>query len=179
MAHWLTQDERLTWTRLLGLGLGFLGVVVLIGPGALTGLSWQEVGQFAVMGAACAYALAALYGKRFRGQPSVVISTCTVTAAALMMLPLSWAIERPDLSQVDGVSWAAVIALGILCTGLAYLIYYFILTAAGATSAALVTFLIPPSTLLLGAVVLNERLTWNGGVGLVAILAGLAAINRR
>ncbi|MEO1590794.1 MAG: DMT family transporter [Cyanobacteria bacterium J06632_22] len=179
LAHGLTQDERLTWPRFLGVMAGFLGVVMLIGPGALGGFSWQEVGQFAVMGAACSYALAALYGKRLRGQPAVVIATCTVTAAATLLLPLSWVVERPHLRQVDGASWAAVTALGVLCTGLAYLIYYFILTEAGATSAALVTFLIPPSALLLGAVVLEEQLAWNGVVGLAAILTGLALINRR
>lgn len=179
LANWLTRDESLSFQKLLGVLLGFAGVVVLIGPGALQGLSWQELGQFTVMGAACSYAFAALYGKRFRGRSPVVISACTVAAAAAMMLPLSWAIERPQLGLVDGASWWAVIALGTACTGLAYLIYYHILTFAGATSAALVTFLIPPSALLLGAVFLNESIAWNGLLGLGAILGGLTLINWR
>ena len=179
LAHFLTSEERMTAGRLAGVLVGIAGVVLLIGPAALGGLGAAGWGQLAVLGAACAYACAAIYGRRFRGLPFQVVAAGQVTCSALLALPVALLLERPwQLSPGPG-TWAALLALSLLGTAVAYLIYFRILATAGATNLMLVTFLIPVSALALGAVFLGERLDWTAFAGMALIMAGLAAIDGR
>jgi len=180
LAHWLTRDERLTPNRLAGVLIGFVGVVILLGPELLGGLGVQALAQLAVVGAAVSYAFAGIFGKGFRGIPPLVTATGQVTATAAMMLPLAllvdrtWALPAPTL-----VTWGALLGLALLSTALAYGIYFRLLATAGATNLLLVTFLIPVSALLLGTLILDERLAPGDFVGMAAIGLGLTAIDGR
>jgi drug/metabolite transporter (DMT)-like permease len=180
LAHWLTQDERLTPNRLGGVLVGLLGVVVLLGPELLGGLGVQLLAQLAVLGAAFSYACAGIFGKDFRGVPPLVTAAGQVTATAVILTPIVLLIDRPwQLATPGALTWAALAGLALLSTALAYVIYFRLLASAGATNLLLVTFLIPVSALLLGTLILGERITAGDFAGMACIGLGLALIDGR
>ncbi|WP_206060476.1 DMT family transporter [Nitrincola alkalilacustris] len=181
-AHYLTQDERLTGGRFAGVVLGIAGVVFMVGTEALSGLSTQLLAQLAVLGGALSYAFAGIYGRRFRilNSPPLVTATGQVTASALVLIPLALLLERPWLLPMPSATvWAAILGLALLSTALAYILYFRVLSTAGATNILLVTFLIPVSAILLGTVFLGEKLELKHFTGMAFIAIGLAAIDGR
>jgi drug/metabolite transporter (DMT)-like permease len=180
LAHFFTQDERLSGNRLVGVLCGLAGAVVMIGPDALGGLGLNALAQLAVVGAAVSYAIAGIFGKRFRGIPPLVTATGQVTATALMMLPIALIVDQPWARQApQPVTWGALLGLALLSTALAYIIYFRLLATAGATNLLLVTFLIPVSALLLGTTILGERLDLPDLIGMALIGLSLVAIDGR
>lgn len=181
-AHFLTSDEKASGGRLAGVVLGFAGVVLMLGYEALAGLGTSAVAQLAVLGAAVSYALAGIFGRRFRslGVPPLIAATGQTTASAVVLVPLALALERPWMLPVPGAPvWGAVVGLALLSTALAYLIYFRVLATAGATNILLVTFLIPVSAILLGTTILGEQLEMKHFAGMGLIGLGLAAIDGR
>jgi drug/metabolite transporter (DMT)-like permease len=179
LAHVLTRDERMTRGRALGVLLGLGGVAVLVGPGVLGALGAQGLAQVAVLGAAFSYACAGIYGRRFKGLPPAVAAAGMVSCSAVMILPIALVVERPWVLSPGALTWGAVLGLSLLSTALAYVIYFRILAAAGATNLLLVTFLIPVSALTLGTLVLGERPDASTFAGMALIFAGLAALDGR
>jgi drug/metabolite transporter (DMT)-like permease len=183
VAHFLTQDERITTKKIIGVVLGLLGVAVTIGSDALAGLSDNILAQFACLGATLSYAFAGIYGRRFKAMGVAPLATATgqVTATTAMMLPLVLLVDRPwTLPAVPGLAtWGALFGVALLCTALAYILYFRLLAKVGATNLALVTFLIPLSAILLGAMVLGERLEARHFAGMALIGLGLATIDGR
>ena len=182
VAHCLTADDRLTRSRVLGLLIGFAGIVVLIGPEALRGLGGDVLAQCAVLGAAGSYACAGVFGRRFKrmGIPPLATAAGQVTASSLLLLPLALLVDRPWTLPLPGAPvWGALLGLALLSTALAYVLYFRILAAAGAVNLLLVTFLIPPSAIMLGAIVLQETLQATDLLGMALIGGGLAAIDGR
>lgn len=180
VAHFATQDDKLTPNRAIGLIAGFIGVVVLLGPDLLTELGQHVWAQLALLVAALFFALGAIYARRLRGHKPVTIAAGQLLLAALMLLPIATIVERPwTPMQVSHATIWASLSLGVFSTAFAYLIYFRILNRAGATNALLVTFLIPVSAILLGLVLLDERLDPRQFAGMLAIATGLAAIDGR
>jgi drug/metabolite transporter (DMT)-like permease len=180
LAHLLTRDERMTPNRLAGVLLGLAGVAVMIGPEALEGLGPHLAAQLAVLGAALSYAFAGIYGRRFQGEPPLVVAAGQVTASSALVLPLALVVDRPWTVPLPGAeTWAAIAGLAVLSTALAYVIFFRILAAAGATNLLLVTLLIPVSAILLGTLVLGERLEAGQLAGMAVIGLGLLAIDGR
>lgn len=180
VAHFATTDDRLTPNRALGLAAGFVGVVVLIGPDLLSELGHHVWAQLALLAAAFFYSLGAIYTRRLRGHKPVTIAGGQLLMATALLLPFTLAIDRPwTLPPVSGAAIWATVSLAVFSTALAYLIYFRILNRAGATNALLVTFLIPMSAILLGLVLLDERLDSRQFAGMAAIALGLAAIDGR
>jgi drug/metabolite transporter (DMT)-like permease len=179
VAHFLTEDDRLTAGKVLAVIVGFIGVGVLVGPDALAGNS-EAVGELAVATAAFVYAFAAVYSRRFKGLTPLVAATGQISAATLILLPLSLAIDRPWHYPMPGWNiWASFAAIALANTAFAYLIYYKLLARAGVTFISLCTFIIPPLALLLGAVVLHENVTTSAVVGMAVIALGLAVNDGR
>jgi drug/metabolite transporter (DMT)-like permease len=179
VAHVATSDEKLTASRLFGVLAGLAGVAVMIGPGAFTG-GGATLARIAVLGAALSYAFASIWGRRFRGWPAAGIAAGQLTASAIVMAPIALILARPwDLSPPSPRVIAAIIALALLSTAIGYLLYFEILARAGATNVVLVTLLIPPSAILLGALFLAEPLAPRDLLGLACIATGLAAIDGR
>jgi drug/metabolite transporter (DMT)-like permease/protein-S-isoprenylcysteine O-methyltransferase Ste14 len=174
LAHLLTGDEKLSRRKAAGVAVGFSGVVVLMGPEALAGLTSSLLGQMAVIGAAGSYALATIYGKRLKGTPSTVLATGQMAAAAAWTLPLSLWIDRPWTLAPSVSSVAAMLCLSVLGTGLAYIFYYHLLARIGATNLSLVTYIIPVTGVLWGAAILGERIGINALLALGLIMAGIA-----
>jgi drug/metabolite transporter (DMT)-like permease len=182
VAHLLTSDERMTGNRLSGVLIGLAGVVVMVGPDAAKGLGTDLLAQVAVLGAALSYACAGLYGRRFArmGVAPLAVATGQVSASSLMLLPVVIAVDRPWGLPMPGLPvWAATTGTGLLSTAVAYVLYFRILARAGATNLSLVTFLIPISAILLGALILGEHLDPRHLLGMVLIACGLAAIDGR
>lgn len=180
LAHWLTRDEKLSVPRVAGVVAGIVGAVIIIGPDVLEGIGSNLLAQLAVVGAAVSYALAGIFGKRFRGTSSTVTATGQLTCSTVIMIPMVAWIDRPWTLQMPGLqTWACILALAVVCTALAYGIYFRILATAGATNLLLVTFLIPVSALLLGFSFLGERLEPRHFAGMGCIGLGLAAIDGR
>ncbi len=182
LAHALTGDERLTRARLAGVLTGLAGVVVLIGPEALQGLGGDVLAQIAVLGAACSYGFAGIFGRRFRrmGIPPLATATGQVTASSILLLPMTLFMDRPWTLAMPGVTvWAAIVGLALLSTALAYVLFFRILAGAGAVNLSLVTFLIPVSAILMGITVLGETLHATDFLGMILIGCDLIAIDGR
>lgn len=181
VAHFFTSDEKITPAKGIGVLAAFAGVAVLIGPAALSGLGQGDLlGDGACLLAAAVYSLGATYGRRFKGLAPLKIATAQVTAATLILIPLAALVDRPwTLPMPSAGAWAALLAIALLSTSLAYLLFFRILAVAGATNLVLVTFLLPGSALLLGAIFLDEVVTLRALMGLALIGLGLAAIDGR
>lgn len=180
LAHFLTSDEKLRAHRLAGVVVGIGGVVFIVGPGALTGQSGTVWGQLAVVGATVSYALAGIYGKRFREVPFLVTATGQITATTILMAPIVVIFERPWLSPPSlWVTWAALAGLGIISTAIAYIIFFRLLASIGTTNLLLVTLLIPVSAMGLGFLFLNEVIRPEQLIGLLVIGIGLVIIDGR
>ena len=182
VAHLLTDDERLTPGKAAGVMIGLVGVVAMLGADLLAGLGTGLLAQVACLAAALSYAFAGVFGRRFRRMcvPPLATAAGQVTASTLVMLPLALLADRPWTLPVPGLgTWGALVGIGLLSTALAYVLYFRILAAAGATNLLLVTFLIPVSAILLGALVLGERLEPKHLFGMALIGAGLALIDGR
>ena len=180
LAHVLTQDEKLTPGRMMGVFAGVAGVAVMIGAEALQGLTSNVLAQIAVLGAALSYAFAGIFGRRFTGLPPLVIATGQVTASTVLILPVALTLDQPwTLPMPGAVTWGALAGIALLSTALAYIIYFRILAASGATNLMLVTFLIPVSAILLGGLILGEQLEPKHVAGMALIGLGLALIDGR
>ena len=180
LAHFLTTDERLTPNRISGVIFGMIGVLFMIGFDALQGLGSDVIAQLAVVGAALSYACAGIYGKRFKETPAVVTATGQITGTTLMMIPIVIIFDKPWLLPMPGSNaWEALLGLALLSTALAYIVYFRLLSSAGATNLLLVTFLIPVSAILLGTIILGEQLDIQYFVGMGFISLGLIAIDGR
>ena len=182
LAHFLTADEALTRGKISGVILGIGGVTWMIGPGAFQALDESLLAQAACLLAAAAYALAGIYGRRFatHGLNPLIIACGQVTCSSLILAPLALIIDRPWITATP--SWSSVLsllALGFFSTVLGYLIYFRILARAGATNVLLVTLLIPVSAIVLGGLVLNERLLTRHFGGMTLISLGLLTIDGR
>lgn len=181
-AQRLTDDEKATPAKIVGVCLGFSGVAVMIGAQALTGAGAATLAEFACLAAPLSYALGGIYGRRFGAMGIAPLQTATgqLVAATAVLLPVAMLVDRPwHLSMPGGSTWAAVAALAALSTALAFVLYFRLLAAAGATNLLLVTFLIPVTAIFLGWFVLGENLSPRHFLGIAFIGGGLVAIDGR
>jgi drug/metabolite transporter (DMT)-like permease len=182
VAHLFTADEKANPNKVIGVLLGFAGVAVLIGPGFLGQLGKGLWAQLACLAATLCYALAGVWARRFRrmGIEPTAVATGQLTAASIVMLPLVLLFEPPWLAAAPSAqAWLSLAALALFCTSLAYILYFRLLASAGATNSLLVTFLIPITAILLGALFLGEHMELRSFAGMALIAAGLAAIDGR
>jgi drug/metabolite transporter (DMT)-like permease len=182
VAHLFTSDERMTPRKLAGVLLGFGGVAVMIGPSLLATIGTNALAQLACITASLSYAIAAVWARRFKplGLSPLSVTTGQLTAGALMMLPVALIADRPWTQAFPPLeAWGAIVALALLCTAFGYVLYFRLIDSAGATNALLVTLLVPPIAILLGALLLGETLAPQDFIGLALIAIGLAAIDGR
>jgi drug/metabolite transporter (DMT)-like permease len=165
-------QERVRGLRLAGVLVGFAGVGVLTGLHPEGGW-WAIAGTLAVVAASVCYAGANHYVQhRFALTTPLILTTASCAAGALILLPFA-AVQAPE----ETPSWealASVAVLGILGTAVALLFFYRMLSSYGATRSSLVTYLLPPTALIYGTLILDEQITLNAILGLILILAGVA-----
>lgn len=173
-------DERLRPSRAAGVALGFAGIVVVIGPAALSGIDPRSLAQLAMLASTLSYALSSVWARRHLGhlRPEVA-ALGMLTASALTLLPLSWLVSGPLPLALPGATLAAIGYYAGVVTALAYLIYYQLIRTAGAGNTMLVTLLIVPVAVSLGAVVRSEALPLSAYAGFGLIALGLLLIEGR
>lgn len=182
IAGLLLSDERLTSAKLIGALVGLIGTAYMIGPSALSGLGSDALAQLAIIGSSISYGFASVFGRRFKSMGLSPIATAAgqVTASTVILVPLVLLIDHPFQLPMPGLEiWASLLALAVFSTALAYILYFKILSVAGATNLTLVTFLIPISAILLGYVVLGERLELSHYIGMAIIGLSLSIIDGR
>lgn len=183
LAHFLAAGERLTLARLAGVLIGLAGVVVMIGPGVLAaGVDGSVLAELAILGAALCYGLSGIYGRRFRalGIAPQAAATGQLTASTVMALPIMLLVDRPwTLAMPAPETWAALLALALVSTALAYVIFFRLLSGAGAVNTMLVTLLVPVTALLLGTLILGEAFSAAQAAGMAVILLGLVVADGR
>ena len=168
-------DEQLTRTRAAGLAFGFAGVVLLLGPWRGLG-GGEAIGHLACAGAAVCYGIGFPYARRYvatRPESGVVLAAGQLLCATAVLAVFTPFTATPTLHIGTGGVFG-ILVLGVLGTGVAYVLNYAILRAAGATTASTVTYVVPVFSTVLGAVVLGETVHWNQPVGAVVLLTGIA-----
>lgn len=181
VAAMLIPDEPPSLRKLGGVILGLGGVAVMIGLDSIAGHGMPVLPQIAVLCAAIGYAFSGAYGRNFAREhiDPIVSAAGMLTASSLILVPLALLTEGLPDAVVPATSWLAVTALGVVCTGYAYVLFFGILARAGATNISLVTFLVPVSAILLGWMFLAERLGFANAVGIAMIAGGLVLIDGR
>lgn len=180
IAHLFTTDDKATPLKAVGVAVAFVGVTVLVGLDALAGLADHLLAELACLGAAVSYGFSGLWSRRFRGRPPIATAAGQLTCSSLVLAPAVLLLDPPWTHAAPGATAiASVIALALASTALAYILFFRLTTLVGPTNTMLVTFLIPPSAILLGVFVLGERLAPQHVAGVVLIGVGLAAIDGR
>ena len=173
-------DERLTSRRALGVALGFVGVVTAIGWEALTTLDLRSLAQIAVVVGTLSYAFAGAFGRiaLSKLRPEVAAFGMLLGSTSLMV-PFAFVIEGPPTLILRPETYAAIGYYGVVATAGAYLLYYWVLARAGSGNLLLVTLMVAPIAIVLGAVVLNEELASRSYGGFALLALGLAVIDGR
>jgi len=181
LAHFLVDGERMTRNRGAGFAVGFIGIIVLMGPGALRqlgGSSGELVRQLAILSGAVCYAVNTIIARRMPETDPLLTSAGTLALGTLMILPLSLIMDRPWEIHISAQAALAVGYLGIASTAAAIFIYYRIIADAGATFVSQMNYLIPVVAACVGVAVLGENLGGAAAFALGMILFGIALSRR-
>lgn len=180
LANALTDDEKLSAAKLVGVGLGMAGAVVMVGPGVVAGLGGPVWAKLALVGTALSYGFAGIFARRFRALPPPVVATGQLSASTIIMLPVVFLWGNPaGIAQASASAWWSVLGLALLATAFAYILYFSLIRSAGASNTSLVTLIVPVSAILLGALFLGERLEPFELAGMALIGLGLLVIDGR
>jgi drug/metabolite transporter (DMT)-like permease len=172
------NDERLTPNRVLGLAVGFIGVVILVGFDPADLASGNLAGEIALIGSTISYAFGAVYARaHIHGLRPMIPAIFQVAFGLLIVSVLAFAFENPLATQFTPSSLFSVIWLGLLGSGLAYLVFFRLLGRWGATRTSMVAYLLPLYGIVLGAIVLNEPIDASMILGTALIIGGVALVN--
>ena len=190
VAHFAFADERITIRKLVGLLIGFLGVVILAGrstgnTSAGSDATLHLLGQVAIMVASLCYALGGAYSRKAMQQrmEPIVVSTGAMTVAAVTTgiiayaAPLVGGAAPVNFGQLEPRVLGAILALGLVNTFVAYLIFYSLVAALGAARTSMVTYVIPAIGLLLGAFFLGEQIDFRLIIGAILIISSIGIVN--
>lgn len=173
VGHFVTTDERLNGPRSVGVLVGFIGIVVLIGPSALLALGADVISQLAVVGGAICYVSASFIARRMPPMGHTVKATGTLIMAAMVMVPLSLIIDRPWTLSPAPEALFAVGFLGLFSTALASLMLFYLIARVGATFLSLNNYINPVLGIIWGYLIAMEIPTTQTYIGLGLIMSGL------
>ena len=182
VAGFALADERPSKQKMMGVIIGFFGVVIMIGADAFFNLSLNIWPYAALLCATFFYACASAWGRRFARMriAPIIASAGQLTIASLLLIPLSIIYDRPwEMALPAAKVWLALLSLAFFSTALAFVIYFWILQRAGAVNVLLVTLLVPVWAIFLGLFVLKEQLESQHLLGLGCIMLGLVIIDGR
>jgi len=173
-------DERLTWNRALGVVLGFFGVATAIGLASFANFDIRSLAQLAIIGGTISYAIAGVWARKMMtGVRPEVAAMGMLTASTTMLLPLAWAVEGQPSLALQTSTWMGIGYVSIIATALAYLLYYRVLASAGSGNLMLVTLLVAPVAIVLGAWARNETLPSQAYLGFALLALGLVVLDGR
>jgi drug/metabolite transporter (DMT)-like permease len=178
IAHYLLHDDKITLPKVLGLLTGFAGVVVLMAKDLANASTSSLLGQAAVILASVFYAVNSVYiRKTTQDMPGIIRSTGPLLSASVSMWLGTFLFESPVQMPQLGITWAALLWLGILGSGLAFTMAFYLIHEIGPTRTTMVTYLFPLGGVILGVTFLKETLTWQLVIGAVLIIASLVVAN--
>ena len=178
IAHYMLDDDKITLPKMLGLLIGFAGVVVLMSKDIFNASTSSLLGQAAVILASVFYAVNSVYiRKTTEDIPGIVRSTGPLISASAVMWLSTFLFESPVRMPQLGITWTALLWLGIFGSGLAFLMAYYLIHEIGPTRTTMVTYLFPLGGVLLGVVFLEEQLTWQLITGAILIVLSLIVAN--
>ena len=172
----ITRHEPVTMRKLVGVTLGIAGVCVIIGPEALSGLGRETGAQLAVVTASLCFAGAAIFGRNFQGLDPMVPAAGSLLCGAVVLLPLSLAVDRPWTLTPSYAAVLALLGLAVFSTALAFAIYFRLVNTLGSVGTTAQAYLRVPIGVGIGALFLGESLTANAWIGLCCVVAGVAAM---
>lgn len=170
------RSERLSSMAILGLLLGFSGIVMLVGPVALSGIGRSLAGFAAVLGAAFSYGLTNIFARATRGLSLGAAGSAVLLGAMTVLAPASLAIERPWAIEPSAASLLATVTLGLVSTGIGLILFFKLFERTGPTFVSTANYLTPVVGVGLAVAVLKEPLTWTAVLALACILVGVGAI---
>ncbi|KRE17422.1 hypothetical protein ASE63_13295 [Bosea sp. Root381] len=170
------STERLPRLRLAGVAAGLAGTVLIVGMQAISGVGELLAAQLALVAASICYAGAALFGRSFKGLDPIMPAAGSLVCGALVLLPLSLALDRPWALAPSVGSIQALIALSTLSTALAFVIYFRLIARLGSVATTSVAYLRVPAGVLIGMVFLGEALAPTAWAGLVLVVVGVLAM---
>lgn len=177
LAHFFVHGEHITRSRMTGFILGFVGIVLLIGPTALSGLggsALQVAGQLGVLAGALCYATNTVIARRTIKGDVLMASTGVLLIASAVTLPFALVLDRPWTLEPAWTSLVSVLWLGVGPTGIATIFYFVVVGSAGPTFTSLVNYVTPCVALILGVAILHEQPGPHAYAGLALILSGIA-----
>jgi drug/metabolite transporter (DMT)-like permease len=178
IAHFFTQDDKMTVPKVTGLLIGFVGVVVLLSKDIQFDAHNSAIGQAAVILASLFYAIGVTYARRNTGNiPVEIRGTLTLVSAVIVMWAIAPFAEAPLKVPALPITWIALLWLGVLGSGLAFLMNYYLIHEIGPTRATLVTYIFPLGGVLLGVIFLHEQLSWQLAAGSALIISSIAVVN--
>jgi drug/metabolite transporter (DMT)-like permease len=168
--------ERLPPLRLAGIAAGLAGTVLIVGTQAMAGFGEQLWAQIALVAASLCYGGAALFGRSFKGLDPIMPAAGSLLCGALVLLPLSLLLDRPWTLSPSAQSIQALVALSLVSTALAFVIYFRLIARLGSVATTSVAYLRVPTGVLIGMVFLGEALAPTAWAGLALVIAGVLAM---
>ncbi len=168
--------ERLPTLRLAGIAAGLAGTVLIVGTQAVAGIGEQLWAQLALVAASICYGGAALFGRSFKGLDPIMPAAGSLLCGAAVLLPLSLLLDRPWTLSPSAQSIQALIALSLVSTALAFVIYFRLIARLGSVATTSVAYLRVPTGVLIGMIFLGEALTPTAWAGLALVIAGVMAM---
>lgn len=179
IAHFLLPDDKMTLPKVLGLIVGFAGIIVLMSKD-MNASSSSLLGQLAVIVASLFYAISSVYARKVtEDTPGILRSAGPLVSATAIMWLGTFVFESPVHVPQLGITWVALLFLGVVGSGVAFVMAYYLIHEIGPTRTTMVTYLFPLGGVILGVTFLNEQLTWHVIAGAILIIASLAIANMK
>ena len=178
IAHYLLRDDKITLPKVLGLLTGFAGVIVLMSKDLFHASTSSLLGQAAVILASVFYAVSSVYARRVTEEiPGILRSAGPLVSASATMWLTTFLFESPVKIPQLGITWVALLWLGIFGSGIAFVMAYYLIHEIGPTRTTMVTYLFPLGGVVLGVIFLQEQLTWEVITGAALIISSLVIAN--
>ena len=180
LASLILKNEPLTKSRIIGVLIGVIGVIIVVGYGNIYDFFDKGSGKFLILLSGLSYAFAAIFAKvRLQNIQPEVAATGMLTMSTLILSPFIFLFYGNEVSSLNIISMSYSLMFAVICSVLAYFIYFKILLSTGAGNLLICTIIIPPSAILLNAILIGETITLNELIGLVIITFGLLILDGR
>ena len=180
IAPLLISSEKLSFNRVGGAIIGICGVIIAVGYENIFQIYENNLGKYLILLATLSYALASVWAKlRLDGVPALISATGMLTGSAIILTPIAFFYNFDELANLSLSAFSMSALFAILCSVLAYIIYFKILESAGASNLLVCTVIIPPSAILLNSLFLNQAVSQSEIIGLLIIIVGLIVLDGR